>query len=169
MYPLLEKKFEAYPMRRKVAEALLMYGLRVDEKGAIYCAGIGLSPAKISRAINVDRRVIIETGQMIAQDKGLIGIFSGLQPKAFISGSAHNLGFQVLEIEAEPHAAGIVAEATGLIGKAGISIRQIIADDPDIYPSPKLTIILEKKLPPETLAKLGKIKSIRKISIENSK
>lgn len=166
MYGFLEKQFAPYPMRKKVAETFLMHGLRVDEDANIFCANIELSPAKIGRAIGVDRRVVIETAEMIAKTKGLLGIFSGLQPKAFISEAAHNLGFEVIEIESEPHSIGIVSAVTRIVADAGISIRQIIADDPDIYPNPKLTLILEKKLPSDALTKLGKIKRITRISIQ---
>ena len=167
MYGLLEKQFKSYPMRKKVVETLLRYGLKVESGGNIFCGPIELSPSKLARAIGVDRRVVIETAEMVANEKRLFGIFNGLQPKAFLSGAAHHLGFQVLEIESEPHAVGVVSAVTKLIAGAGISIRQIIADDPDIYPNPKLTIILEKKLPPEALAKLGRMKAIRKLSIEH--
>ena len=167
MYPLLEDAFLRYPMRKKVAELLLKYGLRVDKKAVIYCGDIELSPAKIARSVNVDRRVVIETAQMIAEVNELLGIFNGLVPKAFISGVASHLGFEVLEIESEPHAIGIVSAVTRIIADAGISIRQIVTDDPDIYPTPKLTIILEKKLPAMALVKLRELKNIKKISIES--
>lgn len=165
MYPILEDAFLRYPMRKKVAELLLKYGLRVDKSAKVYCGEIELSPAKIARSLGVDRRVVIETAQMIAEVKELQGIFSGLIPKAFISGVARHLGFEVLEIESEPHAVGIVSAITKIIADAEISIRQIVTDDPDIYPNPKLTIILEKKLTAFALVKLRELKHINKISI----
>ncbi|VVC03900.1 Uncharacterised protein [Candidatus Bilamarchaeum dharawalense] len=168
MYPILEDAFLRYPMRKKVAELLLKYGLRVDKSAKIYCGEIELSPAKIARSLDVDRRVVIETAQMISEVKELFGIFDGLVPKAFISGVAKHLGFEVLEIESEPHSVGIVSAVTKIIADARISIRQIVTDDPDIYPTPKLTIILEKKLSASALVKLRELKNIKKISIESS-
>lgn len=165
MYPILEDAFLRYPMREKVAEMLLSYGLSVDKKGRIFCADVEMSPAKIARAMEADRRVVIETAQMIADVPELFSIFVGLRPRAFIGDVAKHLGFEVLEIEAEPHAVGIVYQVTKIISEARISIRQVVTDDPDIYPNPKLTVILEKKLPGVALIKLRELKDIKKISI----
>ncbi|MEM3555882.1 MAG: regulator [Candidatus Micrarchaeia archaeon] len=165
MYPLLEKAFEESPGKRKVAETMLKYGLRVDEKGRIFCAEIEISPAKFARALGVDRRVVIETGKMIAEDDKLYGIFSQLLPTAFIGKVADKLGFESIEIHAEPHQKGIVASVASIIADRGIVIRQIVADDPDIYPEPKLTLILEKKLDGATINKLRNVKGVREIVI----
>jgi hypothetical protein len=165
MYKMLEKAFADSPSKRKVIEALLRYGLLVDERGRIFCSEIELSPAKIARALGVDRRVIIETGKMIAKDDELYSIFSQLLPTAFIGRVAHKLGFESIEIRAEPHQKGIVASASAIIAERGISIRQIVADDPDIYPEPKLTLILERMLDGAAINKLRKIKGVREIVI----
>ncbi|NYZ74228.1 regulator, partial [Candidatus Micrarchaeota archaeon] len=154
MYPILEDAFLRYPMRKKVAEILLKYGLRVDKNGRIFSGNIEISPVKVARAVAVDRRVVLETAHMIAEVPELFGIFESLAPTAFIRGVARHLGFEVIEIEAEPHAVGIVSAVTSIIAEAKISIRQIVSDDPDIYPNPKLTIVLEKQLPGQALVKI---------------
>ena len=166
MYAYIEDAFIRFPMRSKVAEAMLKYGLRVDEYARIFCADIEISPSKMARALKVDRRVVIETSEMIASYEELYGIFSTLRPTAIISGPAKKLGFDVLEIEAEPHAKGIVSEVTSIISKSKISIRQIVADDPDMYPNPKLTIVLNKPLPGSALSKIKNLKHIKKLSIQ---
>ncbi len=165
MYPILEDAFLRYPMRKKVAEIMLMQGLRVDKKGRIYSGNIEMSPVKIARALDVDRRVVLETAAMIADVPELFGIFESLAPTSFIRGVARHLGFEVLEIEAEPHAVGIVSAVSKAIADAKISIRQIVSDDPDIYPNPKLTIVVEKRLPGSAIAQLRGLKQIRRISI----
>jgi predicted regulator of amino acid metabolism with ACT domain len=165
MYRMLEKAFADSPGKKKVAEVMLMYGLRVDEKGRIFCSEIELSPAKMARALEVDRRVIIETGRMLAQDDELYGIFSQLLPTAFIGKAARKLGFESIEIRAEPHEKGIVARVAAVVSDRGIVIRQIVADDPDIYPEPKLTLILEKRLDGMTIDRLRRIKGVNEIVI----
>ncbi len=165
MYRMLEKAFAESPGKRKVVEALLRYGLRVDDKGRIFCSEIELSPAKMARALGVDRRVVIETGRMLAQDDELYGIFSQLLPTAFIGKAAHKLGFESIEIRAEPHEKGIVAKVATVVSERGIVIRQIVADDPDIYPEPKLTLILEKRLDGATIDRLRRIKGVNEIVI----
>ena len=166
MYPILEDAFLRYPMRRKVAELLLCQGLHVDKDERIFSGAIEISPVKISRALKVDRRVVLETAQMIRATPELFGIFNGLEPTSSIKGVAKTLGFEVIEIEAEPHAKGIVSAVTTIVADAGISIRQLICDDPDIYPNPKLTIVLEKRLPANAFLKLRGLKDIRRLSIE---
>jgi predicted regulator of amino acid metabolism with ACT domain len=165
MYPILEDAFIRYPMRKKVAELLLRQGFSVDKGGSLFCGPVEVSPVKIARALGVDRRVVLETAQMIRDVPELFGIFSGLEPTASIKGVARQLGFEVLEIEAEPHARGIVSAVSAIIAESGISIRQLICDDPDIYPNPKLTVVLEKKLPGSAFAKIRELKNIGRISI----
>lgn len=165
MYPILEDAFLRYPMRKKVAGILLMQGLRVDKNGRIFSGNIEISPVKVARALQVDRRVVLETAAMIAGVPELFCIFESLAPTSFIRGVAKHLGFEVIEIEAEPHAVGIVSAVSGIIADSKISIRQIVSDDPDIYPSPKLTIVLEKRLPAPALIRIRELKNIIRISI----
>jgi hypothetical protein len=165
MYKILERAFAESPVKRKIVEALLKYGLRVDERGKIFCSDIELSPAKMARALEVDRRVVIETGRMIARDDELYSIFSQLLPTAFIGKAAQKLGFESIEIRAEPHERGIVAGVSSIIAEENIGIRQIVADDPDIYPEPKLTLILERRLSGSAINRLRKVRGVREIVI----
>ncbi|MFH1448730.1 MAG: amino acid-binding ACT domain protein [Candidatus Micrarchaeota archaeon] len=166
MYPLIEEKFNEFPSRRIIITVMLKYGLSVDEKGRIFCGQIEMSPVKIGRATGCDRRVVIETARMIAKDKGLYQIFSKLRPTSFIGEGAKNLGFGFIEIFADSIAVGIVARVTRILAKEGIMIRQIVADDPEIYPEPKLTIVTDKKLPSKVIPEIQKIRGIRRISLE---
>ena len=152
-------------MRRKVAELFLRQGMRVDRKSRIFSGKVEISPVKIARALGVDRRVVIETAEMIREVPELFEIFEGLSSTASIKGVAKHLGFEVLEIEAEPHAVGTVSSVSRIIADAKVSIRQIVSDDPDIYPNPKLTIILDKRLPGDALVRIRGLKHIIRISI----
>jgi predicted regulator of amino acid metabolism with ACT domain len=59
----------------------------------------------------------------------------------------------------------VIAQATNLISGKGISIRQILAEDAEIYPDPKLIIITEKPLPGELLPLLLKMPSVSQVTI----
>ena len=166
MYQLLEKKFAEFPSRRSVAMVMLRYGLRVSKDGKIFCGDIELSPIKVGRAVGCDRRVVIDTSKMIAKDNGLFQIFSGLRPTAFIGGDAKFLGLGFVEIRADPNSVGFIARVTKILANEKIKIRQIVADDPEIYPEPKLTIVTEGKLPPKIISELQKMKGIERISLE---
>ena len=71
----------------------------------------------------------------------------------------------IVEIRAKPEALGIIAETTTLIAREGISIRQILAEDAEIYPDPKLIIITEKPIPGELLPKFLKIQTVTQVTI----
>lgn len=164
MYAILDYAFVRYPMRKIVVDLFLRRGFRIDKKSRIFCGEVEISPVKIARALKVDRRVVIETAQMIASTPELFKIFEELQPTAFINKVAKHLGFEVLEISAEPHNIGTISSVTKIITDSKIVIRQLVCDDPDIYPEPKLTIILESRLPGVALSKMRDLK-IKKLSI----
>lgn len=166
MYSAIEEKFSAFPGRRAVAMAMLRYGLRVDKAGRLFCGGIGLSPVKVARAVGCDRRVAIDTAKMIAGDAELFSVFSGLRPTAFVGGAARKLGFGFIEINADPKAVGVVARITGLLAREGVMIRQVVADDPEIHPEPKLAIVTQGRLPPRVIEGLRKIRGVGRISLE---
>jgi predicted regulator of amino acid metabolism with ACT domain len=52
-----------------------------------------------------------------------------------------------------------------LLTKEGLSIRQAIVDDPELSPEPRLTLIVEKKIPGKLIPKLLKISGVAKISV----
>jgi predicted regulator of amino acid metabolism with ACT domain len=57
-----------------------------------------------------------------------------------------------------------VAQATALIAQENIAIRQAVADDPDLTPEPKLTLVVEKEPSGAILQKMLKIPGVTKIS-----
>ena len=52
-----------------------------------------------------------------------------------------------------------------LLTREGLSIRQAIVDDPELSPEPRLTLIVEKKIPGKLIPKLLKISGVAKISV----
>ena len=60
------------------------------------------------------------------------------------------MGYGVLKITVvDPSVPGIVHRVTSEIASKGISIRQVVANDPRFYDPPMLTIITEEPLPGE--------------------
>jgi hypothetical protein len=152
--------------RKVIAEEMLRLGLRVDPKGRIFASGIEISPAKMGRALGVDRRVVIQTAKSIAEDEKLFQIFSRLCPRAFLGDAAPELGFDVIEIRAEPKMKGVVSAVSSILAKEGIVIRQIISDDPDLFPDPVLTVIIDGKLNEKTISKIKALDFASMISIK---
>ena len=148
----------------RVARALVELGLSVRD-GRIFCGDIEQSELKIARAIGVDRRTVRETAEFIESDSVLQSVFKGLKPAGpFLPNVARFLGYRVIEIYADPHAVGIVAEASALISTEGIPIRQAVADDPDLTPEPKLTLVVEREPSGEAIQKMLKIPGVTKVA-----
>jgi predicted regulator of amino acid metabolism with ACT domain len=166
MWDRIKHKFEKFPARIAVARKIVELGLRVGEKGKIYCADVEINDAALARAAKVDRRAVRATVEVILSDNDLKSIFGNIAPAGpFLKNVAKDLGFGVVEIEAEAGTPGIVAKTTQLISEENISIRQAHAGDPELEEIPKLTIITEKPVQGELYNKLLKIEGIKKVSI----
>jgi len=165
MWRQISDRLEDYPGRQKVARALVELGLTVKEGPKIYCGGIELSDVKIARFLNVDRRTVKDTAQLISSDPILKPVFERIRPAGpFLAEAAKFLGYNVIEIYADSHTVGIVAQSTALIAQENIAIRQAVADDPDLTPEPKLTLVVEKQPSGVILQKMLKIPGVTKIS-----
>lgn len=166
MWDKIKHKFEKYPARMDVARKIIAYGLRVGEKGKIYCGDIEINDVAIARATNVDRRSIKATVDTILEDSQLSKIFSNITPAGpLVKNIARDLGFGVVEIEADAGNPGIIASATNLIAGKMINIRQVHAGDPEFEENPCLTIITEKPVGGNLLNEFLKIKGVKKVSI----
>jgi len=166
MFKTIEKYFSRKSAGRLVVESFLRYGISVQPDGNAYCGGIELAPAKVGRTLGVDRRVVISVSKQIAGHEDLLAIFARLQPRAYVGESAHKLGFDSIEISADSHATGIIAAVTGILAKNKIAIRQIIADDPDLFPDAKLNIVVNGRLNARTLSEIRALGMAEKITIK---
>jgi len=165
MWKSIEKHFARRSAGRLVVEAFLRYGISVHPDGEVYCGPFEMAPAKIGRALGVDRRVVIATAQQIAGHEDLISIFARLQPRAYVGDVASKLGFDCIEISADAHAPGLVSQVAGVLNEHKVMIRQIIADDPDLFPEPKMSIVVDGRLSVKALQALRRLPSAEKITI----
>lgn len=166
LWKKINQFFDDSPAKLSVAKLLVETGLRIDNKGKIYCGDIEVPATKIAAAAAVDRRVVKETAEAILNADDLKAIFMNLKPAGpLLKDIARYLGYGIVEIRARPEAPGIIAEATALISKEGISIRQILAEDAEIYPDPKLILITDRPIPGELLPKLLKIPTVKQVTI----
>jgi predicted regulator of amino acid metabolism with ACT domain len=164
MWRQISNRLEDYPGRLKVAKMLVELGLSVRQ-GKIFCGEIEQSELKIARGVGVDRRTVRETAEIIESDPLLQPVFKGLKPAGpFLANVARFLGYRVIEIYADPHAVGIVTEASSLISREGIAIRQAVADDPDLTPEPKLTLVVEREPSGDSIQKMLKIQGVTKVA-----
>jgi uncharacterized protein len=166
MLDLVEREFKHARGRQLVAKEFLRIGIKIDSKGKIYVKNIEIAPAKISKALKVDRRVVIDTAKAIAGNEKLLQIFYRLSPRAFLGDAGKELGFSVIEIRANPKEKGIVAKITKVLADNNVMIRQIITDDPELFPDPVLTVIAEKKINAKTITELKALEIIKSVLIK---
>ncbi|MGB9959159.1 MAG: amino acid-binding protein [Candidatus Bathyarchaeales archaeon] len=166
MWNTIKKYLENYPERLKVARILVENGLSV-RKGKVYLNEIEIPPVRIARVAGVDRRTVNETISSIGANRELRLIFEGLRSAGHsLKEIARHLNFGVVEITpVDARTPGILANAAMILAKGGLSIRQAIVDDPELSPEPKLTLIVEKKIPGELIPELLKIQGVAKVSV----
>jgi uncharacterized protein len=166
MWDRIKHKFEKFPARMVVASKIVELGLRVGKDRKIYCGDVEVSDVALARGTGVDRRSIRATVNVIIADPELAGIFNNLFPAgALLKNVAGDLGFGVVEIEAQAGDPGILARATYLISQENISIRQAHASDPELEENPRLTIITEKPIKGELIQEFLRIPGVKRVSI----
>jgi len=166
MWNSLKKHFEGYPERLRVVRILVENGLSAKD-GKIYLNQIEIPPVRIARVAGVDRRTVNETLKTIKANRELRLIFEEMRSAGHsLKEIAKPLNLGVVEITpVDAKTPGILARSATILAKAGLSIRQAIVDDPELSPEPKLTLIVEKKIPGELISELLKITGVAKVAV----
>lgn len=166
MWSNIKKSLEGYPERLKVARVLVENGLSVRNR-KIYLNEIEIPPVRVARVAGIDRRTVKETLNAIKANRELRLIFEGIRSAGHsLKEIAKHLNLGVVEITpVDAKIPGILAHSTMILAKSGLSIRQAIVDDLELSPEPKLTLIVEKKIPGELISKFLEVKGIAKISV----
>ena len=166
MWNQIKTQLHEYPERLKVARVLIENGL--SAKGdKIYLNQIEIPPVRIARVAGVDRRTVNETLNTIKANPELKMIFEEIRPAGHsLKEIAKHLNLGVVEITPiNAKSPGILSNAATILNRAGLSIRQAIVDDPELSPEPKLTFIVERKIPGELIPELLKIAGVAKVSV----
>ncbi|MEM3578904.1 MAG: amino acid-binding protein [Candidatus Bathyarchaeia archaeon] len=166
MWNTIKRHMENYPERLKVARVLVENGLSV-KNGKIYLNEIEIPRARIAKAASVDRRTVNETLKTIKANEELRQIFEGLRSAGHsLKEIARHLKLGVVEITpVDARIPGILANSAMILAKNGLSIRQAIVDDPELSPEPRLTLIVEKKIPGELIPEFLKVRGVAKVSV----
>jgi len=165
MWSSLSKYFGRFPSQAKVARLLLELGLRVSN-GVVYCGEVELADSAIGRAAGVDRRIVRSTVETIESHQELMSVFGRLRSTAMLKDVAPVMGWGAIEIiPNNAQSIGIIADVTGVIAKAGISIRQAMVSDPDLSAEPRLYVITEAPVPPEIIPEIKSCRGVKSILI----
>lgn len=150
----------------RVARAFVELGLRVGRDGRPYLGDVRVSDSALARALGVDRRVVRSVCEQILRDPELRSVFMKLKPiGASLELVASELGYTVLTVYADPHKPGVLAGVASALAEKGLVVRQALADDPDLVPEPKLTLIVEGQVPAEVLAKIHALPQVKALKV----
>lgn len=166
MWNAIRKYFEDYPERLKVARVIVENGLSIRGQ-KIFLNQIEIPPIRIARVADVDRRTVTETINVVKDNRELRLIFEEIRSAGHsLKEIAKHLNLGVVEITPiDAKTRGILANSAMLLSKNGLGIRQAIVDDPELSPEPKLTLIVERKIPGELISELLKINGVAKVSV----
>ena len=166
MWNTIKKSLEAHPERLKVARVLVENGLSA-KNCKIYLNQIEIPPVRIARVAGVDRRTVNETLNVINANRELKLIFEEIRSAGHsLKEIAKHLNLGVVEITpVDARMLGILANSAMILTTGGLGIRQAIVDDPELSPEPKLTLIVDKKIPGELIPELLKVNGIAKVSV----
>jgi hypothetical protein len=166
MWNNVKKYFGEHPERLRVARVLIENGLSV-RNGKIYLNEIEIPPVRVARVAEVDRRTVKETLKAIKSNRELRQMFEGIRSAGHsLKEIAKHLNLGVVEITpVDARIPGILANSAMILAKNGLSIRQAIVDDPELSPEPKLSLIVEKKIPGELIPELLNVKGVAKLSV----
>jgi hypothetical protein len=161
----LDKVFSRRRGQKRVAEFLLKNAVRVSGEGKLYAKEMEIPHTAVAKVLDVDRRVIKATVDAILAEPKLAKIYGKLDYTLLLRDVAPDLGFGAIEIiPTDAAEKGILAGVTKTIVDAGISIRQIISDDP-MFPGAETTVITEKPLPRTLIDKMLKIRGVKKVIV----
>ncbi len=161
MWRKLKPFFKGYPAQERIAQLMLNCGLRV-KGGAIYAGDVAIADTAIARAVGVDRRVVTATLETIGKTPFLRDFFARLWPVCHLGNVATQMGWGALEIlPANASQPGILAGTAAIIAEAGISVRQVVVDDPEVVEDPRAMLITEKPVPEHLLPRIRQLDGVR--------
>ena len=162
----LKPFLESYDKKSQVIRTLLKFGLKVNEKGEIFCGEIKIPYSSIAKAAAVDRRTVKKVVDEIKRNSFLKEFFTNIEPAGpFLRGVAKLLGYRCIVIEPIKDQPGILAHVSTILAKRNINIVQVVAEDPNIYPQQKLYVITDQDVPGEVIEEMLSNPVIKSVTV----
>lgn len=169
MWKYIKDEFSKQPSQLRVVMKMVSIGLRVaqdDGETKIFCDDIEIKPNSLAKAMGVDRRVVVEVIDKIVRDSTLMSFFRLLSPVANLGRASSKMGLGVIQIvSGSAEKPGIISGVSQIIAGEGISIRQVIVDDPEIYDDPRAIIVTDSPVPPSLLPEIRKVPGVEAVVI----
>ncbi|MFP9190094.1 amino acid-binding protein [Natronosalvus vescus] len=167
MFDEIMEKFEGSPSQQAVIRLLLERGFSVNDDGRVVSGGIEIPNTGIAREIDVDRRVVDSTTDVILEDPELRRIFQNISQVPSLMDLAPVLDLTVLSVEvSDAEQQGIVAAVTGVLADHDISIRQTISEDPEFTDEPRLHLVTDQDLPGNVITDIRELAFVRRLELQ---
>ncbi|MFQ6135246.1 MAG: hypothetical protein ACE5KU_05470 [Nitrososphaerales archaeon] len=167
MWRQIQAKFTRQKARLSVVRKMIELGVKVEDRYRLKVGGMSVSDSALAEAAGVDRRVVRNTVNQIMSDPDLRTIFTRVKPiGTSLVDIAENLGYSVLVVYADPHKPGVISGISSILSEYGVVIRQALADDPDFTPDPKLTLVVDGRVPPEAIAKIQSLTLVESLTLK---
>ncbi|RLM96419.1 ACT domain-containing protein [Haloarcula sp. Atlit-7R] len=165
MFDEIMQKFEDSPGQQDVIRLLLERGFSVNEDGRVVSGGIEIPNTGIAREAGVDRRVVNATTDAILDDD-LRRIFRNISSVPSLLDLAPVLDLHAVTVTVRAaDESGIVSTVTSAIADRGISIRQVLSEDPEFTDEPKLYVITDEELPGDLINEIRRLAFVRTIEL----
>jgi uncharacterized protein len=166
MWPAIRKQFERQVVRPNVVRKMIECGMRVSEDEKIYVGDVEVDYLAVARAVDVDRRVVKQTVQQIRGNRFLYSIFAKTRPLGTsLVDLVSLLGYSAIVVEADPKSPGVMAGVAEILSRHGMVVRQAVAEDPEMVPEAKMTLVVEGQLTGNAIDELQSLKVVRSIKI----
>ena len=166
MISRIDEIFRDKPAQKEVAKLLLKMGISVKGRD-LYLGNLKIPYKSVADALGIDRRVVIHTINEILKDDILRFFYQNLLPAGpFLRDVARDMGYTCLTIVPHRDQPGILAAITSIIAKYNVNIVQVIAEDPELYPTQKVYIVVEGELPGEAISEIMKLEFIKSLQIQ---
>ncbi len=170
MWAYIKEKFKKYPSQTKVMRKLIALGLSVkrDHEAVprIYCDDVEIKASALAYSLGVDRRAVLDILSKIVEDPELAKFFLDLKPAPDFRKVSSKMGMGVIQIVAtKASKPGIVSGVSQIIAREGISIRQVIVDDPELVDDPRATIVTDSPIPGKLVSDLKSVEGVEAVVI----
>jgi len=166
MWPNIRRQFERQVARPEIVRKMIECGMRVSDDEKVYVDDVQVDYTAIANAVNVDRRVVKQTAQQIRRNRYLYSLFSMTKPLGTsLVGLVSQLGYTAIIIEADPKSPGVMAGVAEILSRHGMVVRQAVAEDPEMVPDAKMTLVVEGQLTGNAIDELQSLKVVRSIKI----
>ncbi len=166
MWEKIRRAFRRSGKKLEIAKLMITYGLSVNEMEEILCGTLRIPHTSAAKACGTDRRTVKETVRTILGDPELREFYRNLEPAgSSLKRVSRLMGYRCLTIETTKDQPGIIAGVSSSLAKRNINIVQIVAEDPNLYPQPRLYIIVSGDVPGEALTEILQQPVIKSLTI----